>query len=61
MDAKERTVMKEACSLIIRMDRRIKFVGIVDHNGKLQIGLSRSVPLSNIDDKATDTAKSSMI
>lgn len=60
MDAKERIIMNEACSLIIRMDRRIKFVGMVDHNGKLLIGQSRRFLPSNMIDKSTDNAKSSI-
>jgi hypothetical protein len=38
IDAKERKVLNEAFSLIIGMDWRIKFVGMVDQNGKLVAG-----------------------
>lgn len=59
MDGKERTVMNHACSSIIRMDRHIKFVCIVDRNGKLLLGQSRSSPSNDITDKTIDTIDSS--
>lgn len=57
IDARERIVLNEAFSLIIRMDWRIKFVGMVDQNGKLLAGQSRSIPLSNMADRPADTAR----
>lgn len=58
MNAKDRTIMDQSCSLIIGMDWRIKFVGIVDQNGKLLIGKSRSNPSNKIADKIIDTTNS---
>ena len=57
VDAKERIVLNEAFSLIIGMDWRIKFVGMVDQNGKLLVGQSRTIPFGNITDKPVDTAR----
>lgn len=56
MNTKQRGIMDQACSLIIGMDWRIKFVGIVDQNGKLLIGKSRSNPAKRITDKIVDAA-----
>ena len=39
------------------MDWRIKFVGMVNQNGKLLAGQTRSIPFSNMTDKPTDTAR----
>lgn len=51
MNTKECTIMNRVCSSIIGMDSRIKFVGIVDQNGKLLIGKGRSNPSDRITDK----------
>jgi hypothetical protein len=57
IDAKERKVLNGAFSMIIGMDWRIKFVGMVDQNGKLLAGQSRSIPFSNMADNLIDTAR----
>lgn len=51
MNAKECTIMNRVCSSIIGMDSRIKFVCIVDQNGRLLIGKGRSNPSDRITDK----------
>ena len=57
IDAKERKVLNGAFSMIIGMDWRIMFVGMVDQNGKLLAGQSRSIPFSNMADNLIDTAR----
>ena len=57
INAKERTVLNEIFSLIIRMDWRIKFVVMVNQNGKLIAGQTRRIPFSSMTDKPTDTAR----
>lgn len=57
IDAKERKVLNEMFSLIIGMDWRVKFVGMVDQNGKLLAGQCRSISFSNTADNPTDTAR----
>jgi len=57
VETKERMVLNETFSLIIRMDWRIKFVGMVDQNGKLLAGQSRDIPFSNMADRPADTAR----
>jgi hypothetical protein len=59
MDAKERLLMNQTCSSVIRMDRQIKFVCIVDENAKLLVGQSRDIPSNIIADTTTDITKSS--
>ncbi len=56
INAKERLVLNEVFSLIIRMDWRIKFVGMVVQNGKLIAGQTRRI-LFSMTDKPTDTAR----
>ena len=58
MNAKERTIMNQTCSSIIGTDWRIKFVGIVDQNGKLLIGKRRGNPSNKITDKIINTTNS---
>jgi hypothetical protein len=41
----------------IRMDWRIKFVGVVDQNGTLHVGRSKSIPISNGTDKSAEIAR----
>jgi hypothetical protein len=53
MDSRERVVMNQTCSSIVRMDWHIKFVCILDRNGKLLIGQSRSMPSISTSDKNT--------
>lgn len=55
--AKERKVLNEMFSLIIGMYWRVKFVGMVDQNGKLLAGQCRSISFSNTADNHTDTAR----
>jgi hypothetical protein len=57
MDAKERLIMNQICSSIINMDRHIKFVCIVDQNGKLLVGQNRGNQSNDMTDKTTDTNK----
>ena len=54
IDAKERKVLNEMFSLIIGMDWRVKFVGMVDQNGKLLAGRTRNISFSNTTDNPTD-------
>lgn len=46
-DVLERLHMNNLCSSVIQIDRRIKFVCIVDENAKLLAGLSRPTPTSS--------------
>ena len=57
VDARERKVLNEAFSSIIRMDWRVNFVCMVDQNGKLLVGRSKSIPFGNMVDNPTDTAR----
>ncbi len=57
IDAKERKVLNEMFSLIIGMDWRVKFVDMVDQNGKLLAGQCRSIPFGNMIDNPTGTAR----
>jgi hypothetical protein len=57
MNARERVVLYEVCSFIVRMDWRIKFVCMVDQNGKLLVGRSRSIiPFTSMTDKPAGVA-----
>jgi hypothetical protein len=60
MDAKQRLLMNQTCSSVINMDRHIKFVCIVDQNGKLLVGQIRNSQSNNVDDKTTYTTKNSV-
>jgi hypothetical protein len=60
MNAKERTIMNKACSSIIGIDWRIKFVGIIDLNGKLLIGKGRVNPSDSLPDKITIDSSSNI-
>jgi hypothetical protein len=51
MNTKEPAIMNQTCLSIIGMDWRIKFVGIVDQNGKLLIGKGRSNSSDGITDE----------
>ncbi|HEY7570045.1 MAG TPA: hypothetical protein VH796_01630 [Nitrososphaeraceae archaeon] len=42
--------MNQTCSSILRMDWHIKFVCILDQNGKLLVGQDRNIPSSNTND-----------
>lgn len=55
MNTKERTIMNQECSSIVRMDKRIKFVGITDRNAKLLVGKSRDILSSNIIGEGIET------
>ncbi|MGE5662546.1 MAG: hypothetical protein ACM3X1_09915 [Ignavibacteriales bacterium] len=55
MNTKERTIMNQECSSIVRMDKRIKFVGITDRNAKLLVGKSRDILSSNIIGEGVET------
>jgi hypothetical protein len=57
VDARERKVLNEAFSSIIWMDWRINFVCMVDQNGKLFVGRSKSIPFGNMVDSPTDTVR----
>ena len=57
IDAKESKVLNEMFSLIIGMDWRVRFVGMVDQNGKLLVAQSRSIPFNNTADNPTDTPR----
>jgi hypothetical protein len=50
MDLREREVMNQICSSIVRMDWHIKFVCILDHNGRLLVGYGRNIPSINTND-----------
>ncbi|HEY7082562.1 MAG TPA: hypothetical protein VH500_22965 [Nitrososphaeraceae archaeon] len=43
--------MNQACSSIIKLDWHIKFVCILDRNGKLLVGQGRNIPLISISDR----------
>ena len=47
--------MNQECSSIVRMDKRIKFVGITDRNAKLLVGKSRDILSSNIIGEGVET------
>jgi len=55
MNTKERTIMNQECSSIVRMDKRIKFVGITDRNAKLLVGKSRDILSSNMIGEGVET------
>ena len=55
MNTKERIIMNQECSSIVRMDKRIKFVGITDRNAKLLVGKSRDILSSNIIGEGVET------
>src|SRR5215510_2970603 len=55
MDSREREVMNQTCSSIVRMDRHIKFVCILDQNGKLLVGHSMNIPQISISDNDKST------
>ncbi|HEY7078871.1 MAG TPA: hypothetical protein VH500_04155, partial [Nitrososphaeraceae archaeon] len=50
--------MNQICSSIVRMDWHIKFVCILDHNGKLLVGHDRNIPLINTNDSYKNTISS---
>ena len=61
MDTKERTIMNQECSSIVRMNKGIKFVCVTDRKVKLLVGKSRDILSSTItgDDANTDIIRSS--
>jgi hypothetical protein len=59
MGTKERKVLNKGLSVILRMDWRIKFVGMVDRNGKLLVGRSKDIPLSCLNYRHTDITRTS--
>lgn len=59
MGTKERKVLNLELSVILRMDWRIKFVGMVDRNGKLLVGRSKDIPLTYLNCRHTDITRTS--
>jgi hypothetical protein len=59
MDSREREVMNQTCSSIVRMDWHIKFVCILDQNGKLLVGHGRNIPSISTNDSDKNTIYSS--
>ncbi|MGE5662416.1 MAG: hypothetical protein ACM3X1_09250 [Ignavibacteriales bacterium] len=59
MGTKERKVLNRELSVILRMDWRIKFVGMVDLNGKLLVGRSKDIPLAYPNCRHTDITRTS--
>ena len=59
MDSKERELMNQTCSSIVRMDWHIKFVCILDQNGKLLVGHDRDFPSISTSDSDKNTTSSS--
>jgi len=59
MGTKERKVLNKELSVILGMDWRIKFVGMVDRNGKLLVGRSKDIPLTYLNCRHTDITRTS--
>ncbi len=59
MGTKERKVLNRELSAILRMDWRIKFVGMVDRNGRLLVGRSKDIPLTYLNCRHTDITRTS--
>ena len=59
MGTKERKVLNRELSVVLRMDWRIKFVGMVDRNGKLLVGRSKDIPLTYLNCRHTDITRTS--
>jgi hypothetical protein len=59
MRTRERQVLNRALSSIIKMDWRIKFVGMVDRNGKLLVGRSKGIPFCYVNHKHADITRTS--
>ena len=59
MSTKERKVLNKGLSEIFRMDWRIKFVGMVDRNGKLLVGRSKDISFTYLNYRHTDITRTS--
>lgn len=61
MDSSIRVVMNQKCASIIRLNWHIKFVCILDQNGKLLLGQSRGAQSINSSDGDKSTNSSTHI
>src|SRR5262245_19945436 len=59
MDMIEREVTNQLCYSIVRMDRHIKFVCILDQTGRLLVGQDRNIPSSSTNKRDKETISSS--